>query len=344
MSPQEYLESKLRECAHYDFSPQDQENLKTLGLKSFLFQQITRKDFRRWKLPDPARERIDKALEFCISKKVPILFRFRFGGYKLWRLETAPEVDWAEFFTLAYYSEYLAPVIAAHKPGVKFLFMSDDVFVERLDNISKSDTEAYYKSFQQLCAEFKKYAPEDFSIEMKRHSDLYDSPEELDKELGMKMREIEGTWREEQTPEKLKSSLVTSALNIRWGGVRDLTKLSEAERQKMIERGAIMHDALVQLPTIRAFSDSNPGMIFVFTTPFPTVVSIGTTRASIVKFWVGTGVLEERDGKYIDHILSPSQIKKLREIPLQGASVNLIPLRNFSSIKIYNQKLDFVSK
>jgi len=344
MTPQQHLEDKLKNCAHYKFSPSEQEKLKSVGLKQFLFEQITRKKFRRWKLPDLARERIDKALDYCMAGQEPIIFRFRFGGYKLWQLESAPEVDWAEFFTLAYYSEYLAPVIAAHKPGVKLWFMSDDVFVEQLDNVPKSDTEAYYKSFQKLCEEFKKYAPKNFSIEMKRHSALFNSVEELDKEFYAKMKEIEGTWKEKQSPEKLKSALATSALNIKWNGVRDLTKLPEVEKQKMIERSAIMHDALVQLPTIRAFSDKNPGMIFVFTTQFPSVVSIGTTKTSIAKFWVGIGVLEERDGKYLDHILSPSQIEKMSNILPKEVSIDILSLKNFSAIKIYDKKLDFVNR
>lgn len=344
MTLQQYLENKLKNCAHYNLSVQEKKDLENFGLKQFLFTQITSKKFRRWKLPDLARERIEKALDHCIINQEPIIFRFRFGGYKLWRLESAPEVDWAEFFTLAYYSEYLAPIIAVHKPGAKLWFMSDDVFVEQLDNIPKPDTEAYYKSFQKLCREFKRYTPENLSIEMKRHSSLFSSLEEVNKELDAKMKEIEDTWREQQSPEKLKSSLATSALNIKWDGVRDLTKLSEAEKQKIIERGAIMHDALVQLPTIRAFSDKNPSMIFIFTTQLPVVLSIGTTKTSIAKFWVGTGVLEERDGKYLDHILTPSQIEKLKYISSKEVAVNLIPLNNFSMIKIYDKKLNFVNR
>lgn len=343
MTPQKYLENKLKNCAYYEFSDQEQEKLKNLGLKKFLFEQITRKKFRRWRLLELARERIEKALDYCISNQKQLIFRFRFGGYKLWRLKSSPEVDWAEFFAFAHYSEYLAPIIAAHKPGVKLLFMSDDIFVEWLDNIPKSDTEAYCESFQKLIKEFKRYAPESFVIEMKRHSELFNSQEDLTNELELKMNEIKKTWKE-KNPEKLKSSLATSALNIKWNGVQDLSRLPEREKKKIIERGAMMHDALIQLRTIRAFSDNNPGMIFIFTTQIPTVISIGTTKTSIAKFWVGTGVLEDREGKYFDHILTPSQIEKTKDNSLKEKPINLIPMKNFSRIKIYNNKLNFTNK
>lgn len=341
MTPQQYLENRLKRCAHYELSLLDQESLKNIGVKDFIFWQITRKKFRRWKLPELARERINRVLDYCFSKQKPILFRFRFGGYKLWRLESAPEVDWAEFFTLVHYSEYLAPIIAVHKPGVKFLFISNDVFVERLNNIAREDTEAYFESFLKLRDQFRRFAPENFSVEVIRSRSLYSSDEELDKEFKAKIKEIEGPWKEKQNEERLKRSLEKAMLNIKWDGIRDLRNLSNEERQKVIEQSALMHDALVQLPTINTFFENNPSMIFVSATRYPNVVSIGTTKTSIVKFWVGTGVLEERSGKYLEHVLSPLQVEKLKGSFSQRIQIDLIPLKNFSAVEVYNQKLDF---
>lgn len=344
MTPQQYLENKLRSCAKYKLSPQKEEDLKILGTKNFLFKLITRKKFRRWKLPDLARERIDKVLDFCLLNKESIIFRFRFGGYKLWQLKSAPEVDWAEFFSIAYYSEYLAPIIATHSYGVKLIFVLEDICIEKMNNISKSEMDAYYDSFDRLCNEFKRYIPKNYSIDVVRHSTLFSSNEELYKEFETKMAEIRETWREKQSPLYLESILKTAALNIKWGGVVDLTKISDEEKQKKIEESAIMHDALVELPTIRAFSDKNPRIILIFTTPLPKVISIGMTKASIVKFWVGTGVLEEKNGCYLDHIVSPSQIEKIKEVPFKKVLINLIPGVNFSTIKVYKQKLDFINR
>ncbi len=343
MTPQQYLENKLKNCAHYKLSPKDEADLKTIGTKNFLFKLITRKKFRRWKLPDLARERIDKTLDFCLLNKEPIIFRFRFGGYKLWQLVSAPEADWAEFFSIAYYSEYLAPIIATHPHGVKLIYVLEDIGIEKMNNLSKSEMDAYYKSFQSLCIEFQKYTPKSFSIDVVRHGTLFNSDEDFNKEFKTKITEIEKTWKETRPPVYLENILKTAALNIKWDGVINLTKISEEEKQKKIEQSAIMHDALVELPTIRAFSDKNPRIILIFTTPLPKVISIGMTKTSIVKFWVGTGVLEKQNGNYLDHIISPSQIEKIRQIPFEETSINLVPGVNFSTIKIYDQKLDFVN-
>ncbi len=305
---------------------------------------ITRKKFRKWKLPDLAQKRIDKVLDFCLDNKEPIVFRFRFGGYKLWQLSSAPEVDWAEFFSIAYYCEYLAPIITTHPYGVKLIYVLEDGGIQKMNNLSKSEMDAYYESFKSLCAEFEKYTSKDFSIDVVRHGSLFNSKEDFDKEFETKFSDIKSTWREKQSPAYLESILKAAALNIKWNGAEDLTKISDEEKERKIEESAIMHDALVDMPTIRAFSDSNPRIILIFTTPLPKVISIGMTKSSVVKFWVGIGVLEEQNGNYLEHVLSPNQISKTKGIQFKEVPIGLIKGTNFSTIKIYDQKLDFTSK
>ncbi|MFA5031102.1 MAG: hypothetical protein WC495_05970 [Patescibacteria group bacterium] len=343
MTSQEYLEKKLHTCAHYQLTDDDRQRIETKGLRSFLFEQITRKKFRRWKLPEVARGYIDRALDYCLPKKLPLLVRLRFGGYKLWRLASSPEVDWAEFFALAHYAAYLAPIVAAYEPGVKLLFMSDDVFVEPMDNVPKSQTESYYKSFVKLIEQFKKFFPQNFNVEIIRHSSLYPSEDAWRKEFEAKIHEIEPTWKEQLTPEKIKTYIATSTLNIKWDGVQDLTGLSQEEKEKFIERGALLHEALVKVPTIRAFSDKNSSMFSISCGSLPSVVSIGTTKSSITKFWVGTGVLEEREGMFYDRVLSPSQIERMRHTPKIEVPIDFIPLKNFSHIDAYKEGFDFFS-
>lgn len=344
MSPQQYLENKLKSSAKHILSSSEKANLEKIGLRDFLFQLITRKTFRRWKLPELARERIDKVLEFCLANKQLIIFRFRFGGYKFYQLKSAPEVDWAEFLSISYYLEYLAPIIAVYPYSVKLMYMLEDAGIEQMNNLSEYEMDSYCMSFKKLCDEFLKYAPENFSIEIIRHEMLFDSIEDFNREFQAKVTEIEKTWKENQTPAYLESILKTAELNIKWNGVIDLTKISEGERQKKIEQSAVMHDALVGLPTIRAFCDRNPRIILIFTTPLPRVISIGMTRASIVKFWMGSGVLEEKNETYLDHVVSPSQIIKIEKLQFKELPINLIDGKNFTTIKVYSEKLNFLEQ
>ncbi|MBU1203258.1 hypothetical protein KKH39_04440 [Patescibacteria group bacterium] len=345
MEIHKYLESKLKNCSQYALTKEDQEYIEKYSLKDFLFKEISRKKFRRWKLSDPAREKIDKALDYCLAENKPIIFRSRFGGYKLWRFPTTPEVDWAEFFMLCHYIEYLAPIIAAYKPGIKLYFASDDVFVERLDNIPKSHTEAYYQSFQKLLNQFRKYIPKNFEVDMIRHSSLFKSRKEFELEFDQSVKNAakKENWDIKRQSQPLEAALKTSEMNINWNGVEDLTKLSDSEKEEKIKQSVLYHDALVQMPTIRQWS-STPDKIAIFTTPLSAVVPIGVTKNSVVRFWVGTGVLEKRNDKYIEHVLSISQYESIKNIPFEEIKINFIPLHNFSNIRLYKQMLNFSNK
>lgn len=343
MTVRDYLETNLKTCSRYELTEVDKQFIKEYSLREFLFKQITRKKFRKWKLPDPARARIKEALDFCLPAQSPIIFRFRFGGYKLWRFTSAPTVDWAEFFVIVHFCNYLAPIIAAYEPGIKLLFASDDVFVERLNNIPKKDTDAYYNSFQELLDQFRKYFPENFEVDMIRHSSLYQSEDEFEAEFAAELEKVKGEWKSRRDPEQLKKSLATSRMNVKWDGVENLTNLSDEQKQKRIERGVVYHDALVQMPIISEWSDKKD-KIPIFTTSFPKVVAIGSTRNSIVRFWVGTGVLEKRGESYADRIVSIQQYEAIRDLPREEVEMDLVPLKNFVTIKVYNQSFDFANK
>lgn len=344
MTPQQYLEHKLKNSAKHELSLEGKDSLKKIGLKEFLFQIITRKSFRRWKLPELARERIDRVLDFCILNSEPIIFRFRFGGYKFYQLDSAPEVDWAEFLSVSYYLEYLAPIIAVYPHNVKLIYMLEDAGISEMNNLSENEMNLYYQSFKKLCHEFETFLPNNFSIEVIRHQMLFNSISDFEFEFHSKINEIEKTWKESQSPEYLESILKSAELNIKWNGVVDLTKISNKERQEKIERSAIMHDALVGMPTIRAFCDNNPRIILVFTTPLPKVISIGMTKASIVKFWMGSGIIEQKGEDYLDHIVSSSQIEKIKNSNFIDVPINLIEGKNFSTIKVFSDKINFSEK
>jgi len=61
-------------------------------------------------------------------------------------LPESPEVDWAEVFSLIYYTKWVKQILAIYKPGVWFDFYSDDVILEIMDNVPKEDTERYISS------------------------------------------------------------------------------------------------------------------------------------------------------------------------------------------------------
>ncbi len=128
--------------------------------------------------------------------------------------------------------------------------------------------------------------------------------------------------------------VTSSELNIQWSGAQDWTQLSQAEKQAKIEFGPILHDAYCWIPKRQEFN-RGLGTILLFTTGIRNAIPLGTTKTSVTKFWTGTGVLEERPDGFRDRILSPRQLEQVRSMDFKEAAVDIIPLINFSKIRIY---------
>ncbi|MBA3724578.1 MAG: hypothetical protein H0W89_06885 [Candidatus Levybacteria bacterium] len=335
MNIQTYLQSELQNSSQYELSLEDQKLLHALSLEEFLYKKLTTKKFRKWSLDEASSKRIKEAIALNVQTQKPIQCIFPFGGYKLWNLDSAPTVDWAKFFTIAYYLKWIAPILKVYQPGIHFTFSSDDVIVERLDNIPPKDTKAYFDSFKNLLQIFAQHFPANLTMDIVRVADLYTS-EAFEKEFASHLPEMMKAY-ENPEPNRYQKMLATSALNFQWNGVQDFTTVSESEKQKKIKMGPIIHDAYGKMVGRRAFVRGEEKIV-VFTTPIPNAIAIGTTKTSVTKFWTGIGVLEKYNDAFKARILSPEQIKS--EQMIEEVSVHIIDLKNFQTIAVY-PKLHF---
>lgn len=143
------------------------------ALIEFIGKTVLSKKFRKYSLPPEYLEHILSAIDINVKNNKPIQFAYPFGANKLWRLDEAPEVDWAELFSLIYFAKWLKPITEYYKFGTHFEFCSDDIVIETLNNLPKSETEAYIKSFKELLAFIKPFLPENFTFSFSRVGDRY---------------------------------------------------------------------------------------------------------------------------------------------------------------------------
>lgn len=334
MSPLDYMHSELRDCAQYALTDDDKALLDKQGIEYFVYAKLTSKKFRKWAVDESSELQAKHALHLNVAANKPLQFRYPFGGYKLWRMPSSPEVDWAEFFSIAYYARYLAPIAAAYEPGIEFLFASDDVIIERMDNVPSKDTDAYFASFKKLLAQFPPHFPANFKMDIVQIGELYDGKEAMEQELTTNIERFEQEYATAINPVKKQKMLTTSALNICWDGAKNLTHLSDEEKQAVIGMGPVYHDAYCALSKRREFNRGEDKIV-IFTTVIPNAIAIGTTKASVAKFWTGFGILETRDGHFTPRILSPAQLQKR-----EGQHCELVPahafgLANFTDIRVY---------
>jgi hypothetical protein len=321
MIPKDYIEFKLNELKSTNkvgnFSSKKE-------LSDFICKTILSKKFRKFSVIPEYIEHIRRVVDESIENDLPIKFSFPFGGYKLWRLEETPEVDWAELFTFMYYAKWLKPVAEAYKPGVIFDFASDDMIVERMNNIPKEDTQRYKEGFENLVKFLEKYIPENIKFTFTPISSFY-TAEEFEKDLADKIEKKKKEFGGLPTLTDRTRSMVE--LNVK-------LKPGQDEDPLWREKTELLHQSYYSVDKRRPYNRAKD-KILVFPTPVKDgkVIAVGTTKTSVAKFWVGIGVLKKQDDKYIEYILSPSQIEK-EKLVKESIKIDRLDDRNFKNINI----------
>lgn len=294
LKPDQYIQQQLEKLTELvTVNVADNELVETIVGK------ILSKKFRKYAVGDEFRQHLLKLVHEAVENKKPINMVWVFGGYKLWRIPTSPNVDWAELFSMIYFARYAKSIAEVYKPGVVFDFYSDDVIVSRMDNIPQKDIDAYQESFCSLLEFVKPYLPKGVEFVYNRVADQY-AEGEFDKEL-------------EQNITKLRNDLpggLPAMDEVRRALVELNVKLTPGQDQdpQWREKVLLIHDAYALASKRRPYY-RNENKVMVVNTPLKGAVAIGTTKSSVAKFWCGMGVLEKRGDNYVEKILSPKQLE-----------------------------------
>lgn len=320
MTPKDYILEKLERLKAPAAA---KEALPPEGLAAFIIEAVLSKKFRKYSITGAFQSHLHRAVALNIQRNEPIKFAWPFGAYKLWRLEEAPEADWAELFSLIYFSNWVRPIAEHYGPGVWFDFSSDEVIVEKMNNIPQSDTQAYARSFLGLIDFMEKFLPKNVRFTLTPVRSRY-TPEEFEAEFAEKMGKMQKE-RNGQWPEVSEADKRTIELNVKLNPGQDSDSLWR-------EKNKAIHDSYAAMSKRRPYFRAED-KIMVTATSFPNTITVGTTKTSVAKFWVGSGVLRRRDDSFIEHILSPAQLQKT-QCEWQPLSIDGLKGKNFTKIRI----------
>ena len=291
MTAEQYILSELEKLkAPLDLRPE-------ADLEAQIVRLLLSKKFRKYSANDALIQHIKDVVHNSVSNNQPINLTFLHGAYKLWRLDESPEADWAELFALMYYTKYVRPICEIYEPGIWFDFFVDDWIVEIMDNISPEEIDAYIESYQKTIDFLKAYQPTNLKMTITRVSSCFTSRDEFDKKLAEKLSTL-------PLPELSESAAKTVELNVR---PTETTTLDPLWRENIFQ----LHNAYLGIKSEAGYHKNRPDKILVFNQPLPsgTTISLGTTKSSIAKFWVGVGALRPSNGSYKMVVLSPSQLE-----------------------------------
>jgi len=326
MRAQEYILSQLEVLkAPLSFDEKPRNNAEMVDA---VFTLLMSKKFRKFSIPEKNQVIIKSAIEKNIANNEPIKIVFPFGGYKLWRFEEAPETDWAELFSMMYFTKWLKSVCSIYPPGVIFTFWFDEVVIGKLNNIPQNDLDAYRESFKKLLGFIGPYVPSNMKFETFLERSRYKNYEAFEGELAVEVENLRQARALD--PKPLSDTAIRSIeMNVK------LTP-DQAKDPEWREKVDLVHYAYYNLQEhnnrVRpAYVTEN---ITAFTYFFePNVIPIGTTKTSVAKFWVGVGALQTRGDSFIETVLSISQLEKAKS-SWEAILIEGLDGKNFKKIRI----------
>lgn len=339
MQAQNYLSQLLEKSAHYSLSDQDRSLIASQGIEAFIYSKLTSKKFRKKKMEPECETRTKKAIKTKVQKNQPISLVYPQGGYKLWRFPSSPTVDWAEFFNISYVLQYIAPIAEVYEPGVQITYYMHTLLMELHDNLTTEEVAAYVDSFEALLIAFRKHLPKNVSVTILKDADLYTREEYFTAlEKGRVLAEKEYAKLPKQRTDHLARM---AQLNIKWNGKEDWTVLSEAGKKEKIYLAALYEMAATsQLD--RVFETvKSPENVLVFTVATKDFIGIGSTKASIAKYWVGYGVLQKKTNGFLPLVLTPNQYTAALDLKHTKVAINLFSIPNFEEILVFDQPPSF---
>jgi hypothetical protein len=345
ITPQDYLQNLVQNF-DYSLTPEDQKSADR-DLAQFITSKLFRKKFRKQKLDPKVKDDITEKVKLSIQKQQPLFFAIPFGGYKHYWNPSHPETDWAEIFALRFLIDWVAPVLLTHTPGVIIEFVSEDLILPLMNNYPPEALEKYSQAFTNILKLFSENAPKNLNLSFFRVGDRYNK-DKIIAEVEQLLPERWEKW-ETYSKEQKEIEIKRSVRSVFWNGKNDLTGLSEEEKQKKIIESRLIELAYYDVEVKPEYlgdyytRDNHIPICFSFGLSPDNLdhwITLGSTYASTVDYWIGRGILQEHKESFIPRIVSKEQynnlVAKIEKIEID-TSLNQVS-KNYRTIDTIKEK------
>lgn len=321
MTAQEYIMSTLEALAE----PVQMEDIGKTPLEDAIFAKVMSKKFRKLKANEESGRITKRAISFAIKNNKPITVSFLFGGNKLWRLEEAPEIDWAELFSLVYFLRWMKSIASVYPPGARLDYYGQSLNVHVMNNLTQDETDSYKQTFLDMLKWIKPYLPERVSVTYRDYGDEFENHDDFVRELEAAKQntlKINGG----KLPTLSEQQKAATELNVRLLPGQD----KDPQWRDKIE---LIHRSIEATETFQREYFDDEGLILACPTIYDGWIAVGSTKRSYAKFWVGVGVLQKAGDGFNELVLTPQQLEN-NNFDWEKVNIDGLKGKNFSKIRI----------
>jgi len=223
-----------------------------------------------------------------------------------------------------YYATWVKPILSFYKPGVVFDFYVDDLIMERISKYRRDEILSYQYSFQKVMDFIMSYCSENLRYKITTVSSRFSDENDFWNKLNIAV----GKW---EKPEKIRlneSSIAMIDLNYRSSPNEELDVFWREEIMRIHDAHSAMEDRLKYREEISKIL----AMPYHFRGS-DTRLFVGSTKDSIVKYWIGVGALRMKGEGFIPIVLSPNQLAKAK-FSIQDVEIKGLDAKNFRKIRV----------
>lgn len=284
-----------------------------VGDAEALFRRVTAYRWRRSSVDAAAAADLRMKIRRQADAAAPIKFSVPFSGSKAWHQDSYPHPGWAEAMWIERLRSFGATIAEIHPPGVTFDLSYYSNALDIVNNIPPDDQQAYVDELAVLLAARSgsgvRFALVDLAA-------LHGSAADFRRDF---LAAIEDAGATPVSPDRLASA----RRNLMPAGVRDLAALPQPELDREFVASARSVIALEGLPQRREFNKFGERIQVGHIRGPALMLHLGSTQASTMQPWVGSGYLAPSGRGWVDTIAS--RIPECVEVSMPQALPGLGP-------------------
>ena len=332
---QKYLEEYVKTIPQYVLSDSEKKTIQFQGIENYIYNKLSSSKFKGSALPEKLQLAVKEKIGKSAKQGKPIHMTIPFGGYKKWQLPTYPNADWSEVFNIVLLREYLAPIAAEYKHGLILQYVSDEVFVARMNNYPQKDIDSYNDQLKSIIDWFQDYLPKNFQLKYSKIRDNI-SQKEILKRFDKDIVKLKKKWT--KLPQKERDFRLNKSERNYKG---DLSKLPKKEKDQILLDSTMVHDAFIfgdwDDDVSWAFDEMMIAIGFRYTGSWG--IHLKSTRSSTNQFWIGMGALKDTKKGFVPTSLTYEQYLKVKS-KLGSEKVSVFPdsFENLQKIMVFKSR------
>ena len=303
MDISDYLIKLIKTIPNAFEAKEEHEASKNDSIEDIIYNKLISRKFRTKVIPPELEQKVKMKIRLSVKEQKPLHFTVPFGGYKLWKFPTYPGPDFAELFNLIQMRLYLSRIAHYYKPGVILEYWSDEIMVSKMNNYPQVDLDVYNNTFEAMINWFNNFLPNNFQILFNKISNVI-SYDEYQRETDRYVKSYKASW--DEVPEEQRRIRLEKAERNYKG---DLSILSKLEKDDLLLDSALRHDAFIfgdwDKDNPWAFEEHMIPIGFQYTNTWG--IPVKSSASSMTQFWVGMGVIKQRDSSFFLSILTYKQ-------------------------------------